>query len=280
MAQNIKVTSELKEKLMQQFAAQLDKLKSVDSKINLTQELIPVKDKRVSVIITARALYKMFTLVFAYSSEVAWHGLVSRPEQNKFLIEDIIVYPQQVASATVNTDQEEYTKWLMSLPEGTLEKLRFQGHSHVNMSVTPSAVDLTHQQGIVSQLGDEDYYIFAIVNKSAHINIWVYDMISNLKYNTDDIDLFYVSEDIDLEVANMLDWCDKNITKQTYAAKTTYTTAKTEAKPETPKAAAVKTEKPPKKAKKKKAGVVYPGTLSTWCDYADKFIETDYWEDY
>ena len=279
MAQNIKVTQEIKDKLLKEFAAQLDKFKAIDSKISLTQELSKVTDKRVIVIVTPKALYKMYALVFNYGSEIAWHGLVSRPEQNKFIIEDILVYPQHVASATVETDQEEYTKWLMSLPPETIGKMRFQGHSHVNMQCSPSAVDLNHQKQIVGQLGDDDYYIFAILNKNMNINYWVYDMVSNLKYEMSDIDLLYVDEQTELEVDQMLDWCDKNVTKKAYQQPVV---SKTDPKPSAPKA--VKTEqkqkdvKPAKKTKKKDLQVMprytyYSSDPGSWGKYADETLQ-------
>ena len=42
----------------------------------------------------------------------------------------------------------------------------YAGHSHVNMGTSPSSVDLNHQEEILRMLGDNDFYIFMIWNKS------------------------------------------------------------------------------------------------------------------
>ena len=62
-------------------------------------------------------------------------------------------------------------------------------HSHVNMGVSPSGTDMGHREKIVSQLMDEDYYIFMIWNKSLKWSAAIYDMPSNALYDTEDIDV-------------------------------------------------------------------------------------------
>ena len=45
------------------------------------------------------------------------------------MIDNVFLYPQTVAAATVNTDQVTHTKWIESLSDDVLNSMRFQGHS-------------------------------------------------------------------------------------------------------------------------------------------------------
>ena len=65
--------------------------------------------------------------------------------------------------------------------------LRFQGHSHVNMGVSPSNTDINHQEVIAKSLCDDDFYIFLIVNKRLDTNFFVYDKKTATTYKDKDI---------------------------------------------------------------------------------------------
>jgi len=115
------------------------------------------------------------------------HGSVTRSNNNEFIIDDIFVYPQEVSSSTVNTDQKSYMEWLYALDDDTFSKIRMQGHSHGNMGVSPSGVDDTHRQQILNQLEEDMYYIFMIWNRSLNSHTLVYDMAKNVLYEDDDV---------------------------------------------------------------------------------------------
>lgn len=191
MSRPIKLTSEQTEAILSGIKDKLAKMKIFDGKLKLNMRLDET-DKSANLVFTPTAYSKMLMLVQSFDSEVAWHGVVVR-QDNTFVISDIVVYPQEVSGATVNTDQEEYEKWLMALDDTTFNHLRMQGHSHVNMSTSPSGVDESHQERIIEQLGDEDYYIFLIWNKKNERTVIIYDMASNTLFDTDDVTL-YVGE--------------------------------------------------------------------------------------
>lgn len=111
---------------------------------------------------TAKAFSKMTILIMSYSTEVAWHGVIAR-DKDKFTVEDILVYPQKVSAAFVDTDEEQYAQWLISQPE--FSKIRMQCHSHVNMGARPSGTDSEFYADIATQIRDGDYYLFMIWNK-------------------------------------------------------------------------------------------------------------------
>ena len=55
------------------------------------------------------------------------------------------------------------------------------------MSVTPSSTDTTLYNNYLQTLKDDDYYIFMIINKRNNINMWIYDLKTNLRYTTNEI---------------------------------------------------------------------------------------------
>lgn len=144
---------------------------------------------------TQMAFIKMTNLVATNSKEVAWHGLVAKQE-NAYVIYDILVYPQKIAATTVDADEKEYTQWLMRRHE-YISDIRMQGHSHVNMPVSPSGTDTKYYAELVSQV--EDYYIFIIINKTWDMYIRFYDVTNGIMY-TDlpievlDMDLSFFEE--------------------------------------------------------------------------------------
>ena len=127
-----------------------------------------------TIAITPEAYLKMNAIVQEYTKdEIAWHGVVERSKDGlKYLIKDILVYPQLIAATTVDADEQEYPKWLMS--QGALiNQIRMQGHSHVNMGVVPSGVDEQYYTQMAEQVND--YYIFIIMNRRQELYIRFYD---------------------------------------------------------------------------------------------------------
>ena len=145
--------------------------------------------KKPKIIISTTAGLKMSELVRNCTAEVGWHGFVERPDKNTFLITDIVVYPQTVTSTTVTTDETEYAIWCSNIKTADLRKMRFQGHSHVNMQCNPSGTDLVLYNNYLANLTNDDYYIFFICNKRGDINAFLYDMHTNTKYTKEDLEI-------------------------------------------------------------------------------------------
>ena len=187
----IKISPEQKEIIIRDFIDQLDKARLSDNKFNYAISLSKVLTKNVirpTINMTAEAYLKMLALVLTSNDEIGWHGCVNRKD-NVYTIYDIIVYPQQVSAARVTTDEEEYGTWLIKeLDDKTFNHLRFQGHSHVNMTTNPSGLDAQMYDSILQTLKQGDYYIFCIMNKSRDVNIWLYDFALNFIFEKEDID--------------------------------------------------------------------------------------------
>ena len=145
--------------------------------------------RRASLYFTPTAWIKMTALVSEFTTEVQWHGLVRRISADEFEVYDIIVPPHTVTSATVTSDQEKYSDWINSLDDETFNNLRFHGHSHVNMAVSPSVTDMDYRKDVVTQLpkpdvGTDTFYIFLIINKSHDWSAEIYDLTNNALYST------------------------------------------------------------------------------------------------
>lgn len=160
-----------------------------DGRINFQKSFGAIQ-RKAELRFTEIAWYKMQALIRECDKEVGWHGTARRvenAEKDTYLIEDILVYPQEVTGTTVSPDQKQFQTWLMSHPDDVFNNIRMQGHSHVNMSVSPSGVDTTFYEQILRQLDDTMFYIFMIWNKRDERHIKIYDMAKNVLFETGDI---------------------------------------------------------------------------------------------
>lgn len=189
MAKIIRLTPEIIEKTRKAFEDALRSAKLSDGKFSFTRSFASVQ-RKATVYFTDLAWQKMQALVREFDKEVAWHGVAYRgddPAKDEYTITDILVYPQEVTGATVTTDQEKYQSWLMEHDDEVFNNIRMQGHSHVNMSVSPSSVDLALYEKILTQLDDTMFYIFLIYNKSGSKTYLIYDMEKNVLFETADV---------------------------------------------------------------------------------------------
>lgn len=153
---------------------------------------------------TPAAWTKMTALVFEFSTEVQWHGLVRRLSEFEFEVYDIIVPPHIVTSVTVTSDPEKYSNWINGLDDETFNALRFHGHSHVDMTVSPSPTDVDYRKDVITQLPSSDanndsFYIFLIINKRHNLSAEIYDLTYNALYSTTskEIDVMITFDDGD-----------------------------------------------------------------------------------
>lgn len=198
MSKPIVVNKKVLETLIEDFKKVIESSKLFNGEVSFSKQLEGEKSTT-KLTISEEANLKMKALVHTFKEEVAWHGTVFRSEDGNFVIEDVFVYPQEISSATVTTDQKKYQEWLYSLPDDIFNNLRMQGHSHVNMSTAPSGTDDSLYESIIKQLGDKDFYVFLILNKSGDMFINIYDMISNTLYETKDVEVIIKDSDFGIE---------------------------------------------------------------------------------
>ena len=200
MAKLIKIGPECLEEVRKEFEESLKNLKLSDGKISFTKTLGTIQS-RADLNFTDIAWQKMQALVREFDKEVAWHGIAFRdedPDKNAYTITDILVYPQEVTGATVTTDQTKYQTWLMDHDDDVFNNIRMQGHSHVNMAVSPSSVDTDLYERILDQLDDTMFYIFLIWNKRGEKTVKIYDLAKNILFETSDVDVHILGNGFDM----------------------------------------------------------------------------------
>jgi hypothetical protein len=161
----------------------LDDLYKVTPKASRTKPVIHVLNI---------AADKMRAIVAVSDKEVAWHGVVTYSvinDRDVYTVHDIVIYPQKVTAMTVESDDDKYPNWTMEIDDDTFNHMRMQGHSHVNMGVTPSSTDLSFYDSFVEQV--KDFYIFMILNKAGAYTFKLYDIVGNMMYDPQDLDVVF-----------------------------------------------------------------------------------------
>lgn len=220
MSKPIKLTDELRQQAIAEFSKTLASTKMSDGKISYNKNFTYGEEDKATILFTPIAYTKMVSLIMNFDSEIAWHGVGRRIEGAKFLISDILVYPQTVSGTDVQMDTEAYAKWIQANDEDErFNHIIMQGHSHVLMSTSPSSTDLMHQENILSMLSDDMYYIFLIWNKKLEHTTKIYDLQNNTLYENKDITYGIADENVDLD--KFVDGAREQVKKRTYAATTT-----------------------------------------------------------
>ena len=204
----IQISDSTKTTLIDQFKIYLDKTRLTDGKVEFSKKIdMPTTDNtKANIYITATAYLKMMLYVRDTATEIAWHGTVKRySDKNAYLIKDVFLYPQILSGATVNTDQEEYNKWIEELNDETINTMRFQGHSHVNFAANPSDVDLNFYNDILQTLQKNDFYIFMILNKAGDTTFLIYDLEKNLIYENNDIEVHIIENNTNTDLEQAID---------------------------------------------------------------------------
>lgn len=144
--------------------------------------------KKPRIVFSIKAMNTIKELVNLCSKEIAWNCTVTR-RGNTYNVEDVIMFPQIVTATSVDVDETKYANWLASLPEEVFNKLRFHGHSHVNMAVTPSGIDTKYQADMLPNI--KDFYIYMIFNKRGDMYACIWDVEKKTFYDMDDIEIVY-----------------------------------------------------------------------------------------
>ena len=138
--------------------------------------------KTPEIYVTPEADFKMRYYIDNSDKEIGWLGYVEDLGTGIYLITDVFLVKQQVHSATTEILPEglaEIATTLLSQGEEGQKKynsIRMWGHSHVNMSPTPSSQDNTQMK----DFSQNDYYIRLIGNKEGVWNVSLWDFKNNI----------------------------------------------------------------------------------------------------
>lgn len=114
-------------------------------------------------------------LVQEVDVEIAWFGLVRHEEEsNAYVVYKILIPEQEVTGTSVDISANAVANLVNNLLQAGEDPshLRYHGHSHVNMPVTPSSTDQEH---IREYLEHSDWFIREIRNKENKRRVDVFD---------------------------------------------------------------------------------------------------------
>lgn len=133
------------------------------------------------ILVSEEAAKDMWAITDIVTDEVGWLGSVEYDrEEHTFLITHIFLPRQEVNTSTTELDPEGIAEVMEELinqgDEGIAlaNSIRFWGHSHVSMGVSPSGQDNTELANLAKDTGD--YFIAARTNKKGEIR---FDMLTS-----------------------------------------------------------------------------------------------------
>ena len=155
----------------------------------------PLKGFAPKVYIYDEALSKMNEYINQSKLEIGWLGCAKRVEKD-FVITDVFLFKQEVHSTTTEITTEGLSEFAIELIQQNEDvgmqiwnNLRVWGHSHVNMSTSPSGQD--EKQIDVFMENDNDFFIRLIGNKKGDLRIDVYDFKTGVCYSELDYSVIY-----------------------------------------------------------------------------------------
>jgi len=134
-----------------------------------------IESKRIEpqVFYTPVAWQQIQLIVATCKKEVAWIGLGDETQRDIWLIDEIILLPQEVSAMECEFEDDAVADWAEEMLKAGKDTTRWVlwGHSHVDMTVTPSATDVEQARLYLNC----PKFICAIHNKHGNINTDVYN---------------------------------------------------------------------------------------------------------
>jgi len=132
------------------------------------------------VVMSVGAMAKVQQYVHQCSLEIGWMGLVTRQMSPSgfpmLMLHDPYAPAQEVSGATTDLDptgKGSFADWAISLGEKA-ELIKWWGHSHVNMGVSPSGTDMTTFYEHIEN-DKENPFVMSIHNKkgASYVNLYL-----------------------------------------------------------------------------------------------------------
>ena len=143
-------------------------------------------DNRYELYILPLARQKMEMYCDLSEGEIGWLAYVEKFDKQGFLITDCALLKQEVHSTTTEITAEGLLEfWNNTAPEQQ-SKIKLWGHSHVNMSPSPSGQDDSQMEYFKD---GNPWFIRLITNKKREYHIDIYDYENGIKIHMDQADL-------------------------------------------------------------------------------------------
>lgn len=149
--------------------------------------LIPKAIEQPAVYFTNAVLQAINYIVMNSDKEVAWLGRVEQLDDGNYLVSDLYLPKQTVTGASVDIDPDALANLALEIMDAghDPDTLRYHGHSHVDMGVTPSQTDQNH---MMEYLEGVDWFIRSIHNRKGNLRVDVFDKANNLIHHCVDTD--------------------------------------------------------------------------------------------
>ena len=143
-------------------------------------------DNRYELYILPLARQKMEMYCDLSDGEIGWLAYVEQFDKNGFLITDCALLKQEVHSTTTEITAEGLLEFWNNTPSEQQCKIKLWGHSHVNMSPSPSGQDDSQMEYFKD---GNPWFIRLITNKKREYHIDIYDYEHGIKVHMDQADL-------------------------------------------------------------------------------------------
>lgn len=141
-----------------------------------------MRDASYNVYILPDARAKMEMYCELCEKEIGWLGFVKKFPGTGYLITDVVLLKQEVHSTTTEIDPTALLDFWAETPVEKQADIKLWGHSHVNMSPTPSGQDDSQMDYFKD---GNDWFIRLITNKKGDMNITVYDYANGIEIHDD-----------------------------------------------------------------------------------------------
>ena len=128
----------------------------------------------------ARAKMEMYCELC--EKEIGWLGFVKKLEGIGFMITDVMLLKQEVHATTTEIDPQALLEFWGQTPPEKQSEIKVWGHSHVNMSPSPSGQDDSQMDYFKD---GNDWFIRLITNKKGDMNITIYDYANGIEIHDD-----------------------------------------------------------------------------------------------
>lgn len=143
-------------------------------------------DNRYELYVLPEARQKMEMYCDLSDGEIGWLAFVEKFDNVGFLITDCVLLKQEVHSSTTEIDPTALLEFWDKTPPEKQSQIKLWGHSHVNMSPTPSGQDDSQMEYFKD---GNPWFIRLITNKKREYHIDIYDYEHGLKIHMDQADL-------------------------------------------------------------------------------------------
>lgn len=141
-----------------------------------------MRDASYNVYILPDARAKMEMYCELCEKEIGWLGFVKKFPGTGYLITDVVLLKQEVHATTTEIDPAALLDFWAATPTEQQADIKLWGHSHVNMSPSPSGQDDSQMDYFKD---GNDWFIRLITNKKGDINITIYDYANGIEIHDD-----------------------------------------------------------------------------------------------